>query len=547
MNKDRLRIIEEEKKYKKEIEQKEKELNEKKVIILNFERDNLNLKKNIEEKYEEIQRTIEEKNKYDKLLEENKTKLKNLEKEEKNNKNKIDECKIKIDEYKDFLTRSQKVILNRVNLDEQKRKINNKMEKQKNEFIIAKEEYEKILKEKYEKELEDQIIKISKMLNQRFEIKKNEIKNSYEQAYKAKEKEMENKFNVMVDSMNSKLEENNNNNNNINLSSICNTIHHGIKCQKCFKEPIVGYRYKCSECNDYDLCQDCEEENFIKGDHPHDFIKIRNEQINENKKSFVNNNNNNIFINNDIPYNNQFQKNIQNNNSFNNNIQNNNNSFNNNNIQNNNIYNNNNNIQNINKSFKKNNIQNNNNSFNNKNIQNNKNEFNIMNNNNNDNEEKDYSYECLNKDSLKQVVEEGEEEVNFELTLKNNKIKKWPQGNAKIVSDSSSNFVGDDIILEPQDYNEIKNYSYKVKDLGSYPIGNYKIYLCFEVNGEQYGDKLLLKIEIKEKQEGDIKEKIKEFREQYSLSKEDFSDNQISEIIQKYNFDYSKAFSALFP
>jgi hypothetical protein len=34
-----------------------------------------------------------------------------------------------------------------VNLDEQKRKYNNKMEKHKNEFNIAKEEYEKILKE----------------------------------------------------------------------------------------------------------------------------------------------------------------------------------------------------------------------------------------------------------------------------------------------------------------------------------------------------------------------------------------------------------------
>jgi hypothetical protein len=320
------------------------------------------------------------------------------------------------------------------------------------------------------------------------------------------------------------------------------------------------------------LCQDCEEENSIKGDHPHDFIKIRNEQINENKKSFVNNNNNNIFINNDIPYNNNFKKSIQNNNEFNNNIPNSNNSFNNNNIQNsnifynnniqnnnNNIFNNNNNlqnsnilinnnnIQNSNNVFNKNNIQNNKNSFNNDNIQNNKNDLNIMNNNNNDNEEKDYSYECLNKDDLKQSVEEGEEEVNFVLTLKNNKRNKWPKGNAKIVSDNSSNFVGDDIILEPQDYNEQKNYSYIVKDLGSYPIGNYKIYLCFEVNGEQYGDKLLLKIEIKEKQEGDINEKIKEFRELYSLSKEDFSDNQISKIIQEFNYDFNKAFSALFP
>jgi hypothetical protein len=60
---------------------------------------------------------------------------------------------------------------------------------------------------------------------------------------------------------------------------ICSTIHHEVKCQKCFTEPIVGYRFKCSECNDYNLCQDCEEQNSIKGDHPHYFLKIRNEII----------------------------------------------------------------------------------------------------------------------------------------------------------------------------------------------------------------------------------------------------------------------------
>ena len=55
----------------------------------------------------------------------------------------------------------------------------------------------------------------------------------------------------------------------------CDTVHEGIKCQKCFQEPIIGYRYKCSVCNDYDLCQNCEEKNSISEDHQHDFIKIR--------------------------------------------------------------------------------------------------------------------------------------------------------------------------------------------------------------------------------------------------------------------------------
>jgi len=253
-----------------------------------------------------------------------------------------------------------------------------------------------------------------------------------------------------------------------------------------------------------------------------------------NKNHFVINNN--MFINNDILFNNILKKN---------NIQNSNNLFNNNNSQNNNNIINNFNINIRNKAFNYNNIQNNNNEFNNDIIQKNSNEFNII--NNNANEEEDYSYECLNKDSLKQVIEEGEEQVNFILTLKNNKKNKWPQGKAKIVSDCSSNFIGDDIILEPQDYNEIRNYSYVVKDLGSYPIGNYKIFLCFEVNEEPYGDKLLLKVEIKEKQNLYIEDKIKEFREIYCLSKEDFSDEHIKNAIQKYNYDYSRAFFSLFP
>ena len=33
--------------------------------------------------------------------------------------------------------------------------------------------------------------------------------------------------------------------------------HDGIKCEKCFDEPIKGYRYKCTVCNDYNLCEKC--------------------------------------------------------------------------------------------------------------------------------------------------------------------------------------------------------------------------------------------------------------------------------------------------
>lgn len=57
-------------------------------------------------------------------------------------------------------------------------------------------------------------------------------------------------------------------------SSIC--IHQGIKCEKCQAMPIIGHRYKCPKCLNYNLCEDCEEMNAEINFHPHlDFILIR--------------------------------------------------------------------------------------------------------------------------------------------------------------------------------------------------------------------------------------------------------------------------------
>ncbi len=60
-----------------------------------------------------------------------------------------------------------------------------------------------------------------------------------------------------------------------------NIKHYNKTCKKCNKSPIEGILYKCSECNDdYYLCEKCELKNYIDKEHPHDFIKIRKEKIN---------------------------------------------------------------------------------------------------------------------------------------------------------------------------------------------------------------------------------------------------------------------------
>ena len=47
--------------------------------------------------------------------------------------------------------------------------------------------------------------------------------------------------------------------------------HHGVLCSGC-KQAIVGIRYKCAVCKDFDFCEKCEEK--TKGGHGHPFLKI---------------------------------------------------------------------------------------------------------------------------------------------------------------------------------------------------------------------------------------------------------------------------------
>lgn len=81
-------------------------------------------------------------------------------------------------------------------------------------------------------------------------------------------------------------------------------VHSQVQCNACRVFPIVGLRYKCTVCYDYDLCEACEGKD---GDsHSHPLIKFREEikykrsgSCNQNdfKKLFVQKmNDNNLFV-----------------------------------------------------------------------------------------------------------------------------------------------------------------------------------------------------------------------------------------------------------
>ena len=45
-------------------------------------------------------------------------------------------------------------------------------------------------------------------------------------------------------------------------------VHHGITCDGCNQSPITGVRFKCRTCHDFDLCEACEAKNTHPAAHP---------------------------------------------------------------------------------------------------------------------------------------------------------------------------------------------------------------------------------------------------------------------------------------
>jgi next-to-BRCA1 protein 1 len=51
------------------------------------------------------------------------------------------------------------------------------------------------------------------------------------------------------------------------------TVHTGVQCDNCKVVPIVGNRYKCTACHNFDLCENCESAEVHPADH--ELIKFK--------------------------------------------------------------------------------------------------------------------------------------------------------------------------------------------------------------------------------------------------------------------------------
>ena len=237
--------------------------NKTKLELMTKNSNEFNLKmKSYEDKTQNDKKNIDELNqKINSLLQENKKQ-----------KLELKEYQEQIENYKSDLSQSKLIQLNQKN--------------QMKEFEIKKKEYHNALEAKYEKLYQERIKDATKSINESIENHKISLQKKYEEQIKSLENNYNKKFNEMSQSI---LQ----NQNKSNLKK-CQTKHEGIKCNVCFKSPIIGYRYKCISCNNFNLCEECEEANEQSNAHPHLFVKMAKFIQNLNKIPLNNNDN---FIN----------------------------------------------------------------------------------------------------------------------------------------------------------------------------------------------------------------------------------------------------------
>ena len=264
-------------------------------------------------------------------------------------------------------------------------------------------------------------------------------------------------------------------------------IHTGIKCQKCFMNPIIGIRYKCSQCNNYNLCEQCENENSESNEHPHVFLKYikKEEQILLDEEE---DNNNKFINNNDFDYDKYKNKNNY-------------------------VY---------------------------------KRPINIPRQSNGYN---NYSYQCLT-DELDFSVNQGVKDAIFDIELKNNGNFPWPKNESFLISNSLSDKIVNKIKLEPLNPGKVYTFSIYFNDLDALKPGKYNTYLDFNVKNKKYGETILIIFEIVEKKEENQEIKfnpiVAGFRNIFHINEKTLSDEVIEKALKENNNDISKAFQSIY-
>ena len=196
---------------------------------------------------------------------------------------KIQQSKVEIDKI--ILKNKNDEISEKQSLNILKKNFQNQKEKNQNELLIMKQNIENKVKNEYENKITNKIKILAKEILDKIKNKENELKENLKKKFENSDILFEEQFMQTINIEKSKLEEIH------KMSQIKNEfnfIHYNIPCKLCMKNPIIGFRYKCSQCPNFNICSICEEKNAINNNHPHYFIKIRKAEYDEHSDTHIN-------------------------------------------------------------------------------------------------------------------------------------------------------------------------------------------------------------------------------------------------------------------
>ena len=155
---------------------------------------------------------------------------------------------------------------------------------------------------------------------------------------------------------------------------------------------------------------------------------------------------------------------------------------------------------------------------------------------------------CTNLMILQQYIYEGTDCAEIPLMLKNEGSFVWPKNFTKLVFEKKYNIKGKNVELNGLEPGQEEQYIAKIEGLGNLPVGEYETGVYFNIKGSNCGNMMKIKIFIIKKDVDPkikYKNEIKRFRDEYDLKKEEYSDDEIYDILESNDFDLEKAFKCL--
>ena len=162
-------------------------------------------------------------------------------------------------------------------------------------------------------------------------------------------------------------------------------------------------------------------------------------------------------------------------------------------------------------------------------------------------EEKNFSFECLNKNLYVKGMK-GIDQLYVDLTIRNNGKLDWPKGNIFLKNDKEKSLIlADEIKIISLKTGWITEERIFFKYLKNILPGIYYSYINLNINGKNYGEPIKIKVEILEnEEEKKMNNLINKMRKDYQLPEKEVSDEELKKVLIKNNFDISGAFESLY-